>query len=199
MGAVALPVACARSLARAPASRSRPRAWSSRRCGSPACSTTWATGRSRTSSTTTFLAAFPAPAGPAPAGAASADPRGPLAADHRARARAAHPRPAPGARAPSPERDAFADGEAIDPRWVSFLVSKPALADASMPRWVRWLQPLLSGVFTVDNLDYVRRDAYLTGVAIGPVDVERLRRYAFISRARADALRAGPRRRSRCS
>ena len=36
-----------------------------------------------------------------------------------------------------------------------------------MPRWVRWLQPLLSGVFTVDNLDYVRRDAYLTGVAVG--------------------------------
>jgi HD superfamily phosphohydrolase len=80
-----------------------------------------------------------------------------------------------------PERDAFADGEAIDPRWVSFLVSKPALADPSMPRWVRWLQPLLSGVFTVDNLDYVRRDAYLTGVAVGPVDVERLRRYAFLS------------------
>ncbi|HZL32746.1 MAG TPA: hypothetical protein VFC81_02075, partial [Verrucomicrobiae bacterium] len=50
-----------------------------------------------------------------------------------------------------------------------------------MPRWVRWLQPLLSGVFTVDNLDYVRRDAYMTGVAVGPVDVERLRRYAFIS------------------
>jgi HD superfamily phosphohydrolase len=80
-----------------------------------------------------------------------------------------------------PERDAFADGEAIDPGWVSFLVSKPALADLSMPRWVRWLQPLLSGVFTVDNLDYVRRDAYLTGVAVGPVDVERLRRYAFVS------------------
>jgi hypothetical protein len=36
-------------------------------------------------------------------------------------------------------------------------------------------------VFTVDNLDYVRRDAYLTGVAVGPVDVERLRRYAFVS------------------
>jgi HD superfamily phosphohydrolase len=80
-----------------------------------------------------------------------------------------------------PERDAFADGESIDPRWISFLVSKPALADPSMPRWVRWLQPLLSGVFTVDNLDYVRRDAYLTGVAVGPVDVERLRRYTFIS------------------
>ena len=46
---------------------------------------------------------------------------------------------------------------------------------------MRWLQPLLSGVFTVDNLDYVRRDAYLTGVAVGPVDVERLRRYTFVS------------------
>ena len=80
-----------------------------------------------------------------------------------------------------PARDAFAEGEAIDPRWVAFLVSKPPLEDPAMPRWVRWLQPLLSGVFTVDNLDYVRRDAYLTGVSAGPVDAERLRRYAFIS------------------
>jgi HD superfamily phosphohydrolase len=87
-------------------------------------------------------------------------------------------RRAPGA---DPERDAFRSDERIDPAWVSYLIAKPALADPSMPVWVRWLQPLLSGVFTVDNLDYVRRDAYLTGVAVGPVDVERLRRYAFIS------------------
>ncbi len=87
-------------------------------------------------------------------------------------------RRAPGA---VPERDAFANDEAIDPRWVAFLVAKPALVDPAMPRWVRWLAPLLSGVFTVDNLDYVRRDAYLTGVAAGQVDVERLRRYTFIT------------------
>jgi HD superfamily phosphohydrolase len=79
-----------------------------------------------------------------------------------------------------PERDAFATGETIDPGWVSFLISKPALDDASMPAWVRLLQPLLSGVFTVDNLDYVRRDAFFTGVRVG-IDVERLRRYAFVS------------------
>jgi HD superfamily phosphohydrolase len=79
-----------------------------------------------------------------------------------------------------PERDALRPDERIDPRWVSFLVSKPALADPSMPRWLRLLQPLLSGVFTVDNLDYVRRDAYLIGVSTGPIDVERLRRYSFI-------------------
>ena len=45
---------------------------------------------------------------------------------------------------------------------MSFLIAKPALADPAMPRWVRWLAPLLSGVFTVDNLDYVRRDAFFT-------------------------------------
>ena len=86
-------------------------------------------------------------------------------------------RRAPGAVA---ERDALRDDEAIDPAWVAFLIAKPALSDPDMPRWVRWLAPLLSGVFTVDNLDYVRRDAYLTGVTAGPVDVERLRRYTFI-------------------
>ena len=86
-------------------------------------------------------------------------------------------RRAPGA---TPERDAFDSDETIDPRWVSFLISKPPLTDASMPAWVRLLQPLLSGVFTVDNLDYVRRDAFFTGVRVG-IDVERLRRYAFIS------------------
>ncbi len=87
-------------------------------------------------------------------------------------------RRAPGADAP---RDALADDERIDPRAIAFLVSKPALVDPGMPRWVRWLQPLLSGVFTVDNLDYVRRDAYMTGVSAASVDVERLRRYAFMS------------------
>src|SRR5438045_9019667 len=42
-------------------------------------------------------------------------------------------RRAPGAVA---ERAAFADGEQMDPRWVSFIVSKPALADPGMPTWV---------------------------------------------------------------
>ena len=79
-----------------------------------------------------------------------------------------------------PERDAMRPDESVDPAWLSFLISKPAITDPSMPLWLRWLQPLLSGVFTVDNLDYVRRDAYLIGVSTGPVDVERLRRYSFV-------------------
>ncbi|MFI5261487.1 MAG: HD domain-containing protein, partial [Candidatus Limnocylindrales bacterium] len=81
---------------------------------------------------------------------------------------------------PGPEA-AFRGDESIDPGWVSFLISKPPLADRAMPLWVRRLQPLFSGVFTVDNLDYVRRDAYMTGVETVPVDADRLRRYTFVS------------------
>jgi HD superfamily phosphohydrolase len=126
-----------------------------------------------------FLAGFPAPADPRRAGAKtlSHEDLGQLIIERELGSLIRGLRRAPGA---VPERDRFADGEAIDPRWVSFLISKPPLADPSMPAWVRILQPLLSGVFTVDNLDYVRRDAYLTGVSMGPVDAERLRRYAFI-------------------
>ena len=125
------------------------------------------------------LAAFPAPADTRRAGGKSLshEDLGQLIIERELGSFIAGLRRAPGA---VPERDALAPDERIDPSWVSFLISKPALTDASMPRWVRLLQPLLSGVFTVDNLDYVRRDAFFTGVRVG-IDVERLRRYAFIS------------------
>jgi HD superfamily phosphohydrolase len=127
-----------------------------------------------------FLAVFPAPADPRRPGAKSLshEDLSQLVIERELEPLIRGLRRAPGSVA---ERDRFADDEVIDPRWVSFLVSKPPLVDATMPAWVRVLQPLLSGVFTVDNLDYVRRDAYLTGVSMGPVDAERLRRYAFVS------------------
>ncbi len=152
----------------------------SRPCASRACCTTSGTGPLRTSSTTASCPSFPAPADPRRPGAKSLshEDLSQLIIERELASLIRGLRRAPGG---VPERDRFADGEAIDPRWVSFLVSKPPLADASMPTWVRTLQPLLSGVFTVDNLDYVRRDAYLTGVSMGPVDAERLRRYAFVS------------------
>ncbi len=127
-----------------------------------------------------FLSRFPAPADPRRPGAKtlSHEDLSQLVIERELGPLIASLRRAPGS---VPDRDRFADGEAIDPRWVSVLISKPPIADPTVPGWVRALQPLLSGVFTVDNLDYVRRDAYLTGVSMGPVDAERLRRYAFIS------------------
>ena len=37
------------------------------------------------------------------------------------------------------------------------------------------------GPFSADNMDYVPRDAYICGVATGPVDVQRILHYSFIS------------------
>jgi len=125
------------------------------------------------------LEAFPAPADPrrAPGKRLAHEDLSALIIERELGGVIAGLRRAPGEQ---PARDAFAAGESIDPAWVSFLISKPPLVDATMPRWIRIMQPLFSGVFTVDNLDYVRRDAYMTGVRIAAVDVERLRHYSFI-------------------
>jgi len=93
---------------------------------------------------------------------------------------------------------AFAPGEAVEPWHVAFLVRAegqggPGAAGGGeaapeadpIPRWVRLLHRALSGAVTVDNLDYVRRDAYMCGVALGPVDADRLIYYTFCT---ADGL-----------
>ncbi len=43
------------------------------------------------------------------------------------------------------------------------------------------LRQLFSGVYTVDNLDYVQRDAYTTGFSVDIVDIARLRYYSFFT------------------
>ncbi len=81
-------------------------------------------------------------------------------------------------RSPSGE---FAKGEKLNPDQVAFLIGKGATTTSKQPRWLTFLQPLLSGIYTVDNLDYVLRDAYLCGVAVGPVDIDRLLYYTFFT------------------
>ncbi|RMF85336.1 MAG: HD domain-containing protein [Nitrospirae bacterium] len=92
----------------------------------------------------------------------------------------------------SPEAE-FAPGERIDPAWVAWLMSKGGgeAAAAPVPRWVALLKPLLAGIFTADNMDYVLRDSYMCGVAVGPVDVERLIHYTFLSERGLTLHRAG--------
>ena len=48
-------------------------------------------------------------------------------------------------------------------------------------RWLRLLKPVLCGMYTADNLDYVLRDSYMCGIAIGPMDLERLLHYSFLT------------------
>ena len=75
----------------------------------------------------------------------------------------------------------FAEGEFVDPRWVSWVMADADIAGYEPPGWLRACKPILCGPATVDNLDYVRRDAYMCGIALGPVDVQRLIHYSFIA------------------
>ena len=54
-----------------------------------------------------------------------------------------------------------------------------AVPTGVLPRWVTLLQRALSGAVTVDNMDYVRRDAYMCGVSLNAVDVDRMIYYTF--------------------
>ncbi len=80
----------------------------------------------------------------------------------------------------SPEAD-FPLGERIDPRWVAYLISSSDLEGFQPPAWVSVLRPAMVGAFSADNMDYVPRDSYICGVAAGPVDVQRIIHYSFIS------------------
>jgi HD superfamily phosphohydrolase len=77
---------------------------------------------------------------------------------------------------------AFNADEKIDPEWICYLMGKSYTHPLeSHPRWLPFLKPLLSGVFTADNMDYVLRDSYMCGVAVGPIDIERIIYYSFFS------------------
>ena len=77
----------------------------------------------------------------------------------------------------------FEPGETIDAEWICYLMGKSYTSpSAEHPRWLAHLKPLLSGIYTADNMDYVLRDSYMCGVSVlGPIDVERIMYYSFFS------------------
>ncbi len=75
----------------------------------------------------------------------------------------------------------FAVGERLDPKQVAFLIKLPDERSVKQPRWLQLLRQLFSGIYTVDNLDYVQRDAYMTGFSLDMVDIARLRYYTFFT------------------
>jgi len=80
----------------------------------------------------------------------------------------------------SPAAD-FEPGERIDPRWVAYLISSHEMPGFQPPEWLPVLRPAMIGAFSADNMDYVPRDSYICGVSAGPVDVQRIIHYSFIS------------------
>ncbi|MFQ5588484.1 MAG: HD domain-containing protein [Nitrospiria bacterium] len=87
----------------------------------------------------------------------------------------------------------FAPGESLEPEHVAFLIHKEYnyRTPAHYPRWLVILKPLLSGIFTADNLDYVLRDSFMCGVSIGPIDLNRLIHYTFFTKEGLTLHKAG--------
>jgi HD superfamily phosphohydrolase len=78
---------------------------------------------------------------------------------------------------------AFQKGEKISPSWIAYLITRPANeAKERYPQWFQVLRLLFSsGIFTVDNLDFVLRDSYMTGFSKDPIDLERILYHTFVT------------------
>ncbi len=76
---------------------------------------------------------------------------------------------------------ALAEGEELDPEHVVFLIARPRGEEPEAPRWLVMLRSLFCGIYTVDNMDFVLRDAYMTGYSHRAFDLERLLHYSFFS------------------
>jgi HD superfamily phosphohydrolase len=74
--------------------------------------------------------------------------------------------------------------EELEPRQVAWLIRRPTgkpEADAGQPEWLRKLRALFSGIYTVDNMDFVLRDAYMSGYNTKAFDLSRLLHYSFFT------------------
>ncbi|MCK9273468.1 MAG: HD domain-containing protein [Syntrophales bacterium] len=85
----------------------------------------------------------------------------------------------------------FEKGERLDPGQVAFLIRKPQGKETRQPLWLFLLRQLFSGIYTVDNMDYVQRDAYMSGFSIDIVDIQRLCFYSFFTEEGVTLHQAG--------
>jgi len=76
----------------------------------------------------------------------------------------------------------FDKEELLQPEYIAYLMRKPDPGEDRMPVWLRTLQPVFSGIYTADNMDYIQRDAYMTGFSLDMVDIDRLLYYTFVTR-----------------
>jgi HD superfamily phosphohydrolase len=71
--------------------------------------------------------------------------------------------------------------ETLQPEHVAFLIKRPTAAARGAAKWLGLLQALFSGVYTVDNMDFVLRDSYMAGHAPRAFDLDRLLHYSFFT------------------
>lgn len=76
--------------------------------------------------------------------------------------------------------------EELDPAQIAWLIRRPrpgSPGEVGHPDWLRKLRSLFSGIYTVDNMDFVLRDAYMTGLSTRAFDLSRILHYTFFTPA----------------
>lgn len=76
----------------------------------------------------------------------------------------------------------LADHESLDPEHVATLIVRPQDGQQEqLPDWLRLLRALFCGLYTLDNMDFVLRDAYMSGYNVRAFDLDRLLHYSFFT------------------
>ena len=75
--------------------------------------------------------------------------------------------------------------EQLDPAHVAFLIRRPRgkSEPGEHPDWLVKLRAMFCGIYTVDNMDFVLRDAYMSGYNVKAFDLSRLLHYTFFTPA----------------
>jgi HD superfamily phosphohydrolase len=73
------------------------------------------------------------------------------------------------------------DDERLDPAQIAWMIQRPREDREPRPRWLHFLRSLLCGIYTIDNMDFVLRDAYVSGYSTKAFDLDRLLHYSFFS------------------
>src|SRR5712691_3455958 len=64
----------------------------------------------------------------------------------------------------------FPAPQVLEPEYEAYVMQKKGADNGKIAIWLQYLKPVLRGMYTADNLDYVLCDAYMCGVDVGPVD-----------------------------
>ena len=74
--------------------------------------------------------------------------------------------------------------ETLEPKQIAWLIRRPQddpQSEEGQPDWLRKLRSLFSGIYTIDNMDFVLRDAYMSGYNARAFDLSRLLHYSFFT------------------
>jgi uncharacterized protein len=72
----------------------------------------------------------------------------------------------------------------IEPKQIAWLIQRPnRTEEPEQPRWLELLRSLFCGIYTIDNMDFVLRDAFMTGLSPRAFELQRILHYSSFTDA----------------